>query len=306
MNIAVMGAGAIGAFYGARLAQAGETVTFIARGPHLEAIRANGLHIKSTFGDAHITDARAVNDPAEVGQVDLVLMTVKNYDLEGAARSIAPMVGPTTRILPLLNGVDIVERMGTVLDPGLILGGFCSVASAIAEPGVIVQTGQLERICFGEMDGALSDSVQAIGAAFKNSGVNVAVVQNIEQEIWGKFTFLAPMAGVCSLVRGTMGPVQADADLWAMLGEAVREAIAVGRAKGVDIPADAEEKTVAMLQGFPQGAKPSMALDLERGKPMELDALNGTIVRMGERFGVPTPVNAFIYKALKLFRDGVG
>ena len=304
MKIAVMGAGGIGGYYGGRLAKSGEEVTFIARGPHLEALRTGGLRVESPHGDIHLPSVQATNDPAEVGVVDLVLMTTKAYDLEGAAHAIRPMVGPGTRVLPLLNGVDIVDRLSTVLSPAAVLGGYCMISAAIAEPGLIRHVGAMEKVSFGEMDGSVTDSLTDIGKAFAASGVNYLATTKIELELWQKFIILAPIAGVCCLTRSLKGPVMDDPDTLALLKEALGEVEAVGRARGIPYPADIAAITLGILQGMPYEMKPSMLLDLERRKAMELEALNGAVVRMGKEAGVPTPVNAMIYTALKLHANG--
>lgn len=304
MKIAIMGAGGIGGFYGGLLARAGEDVIFIARGPHLDAMRNNGLRVLSHFGDFDLPTVNATDDPAQVGPVELVVMTTKAYGLEAAARAIQPMVDAETLVLPLLNGVDIAERIGAVIAAEHVLGGLAKISSAIAEPGVIRQTSPFQQVLFGEFSGEPSPRVRAVEAVLKGAQIDAVLTPHIERELWNKFLFLAATAGMCALTRQPVGPVRSDPDTRELLESSMREIEAVARRKGVDLD---EGIVAAALQGLPPpppDMRPSMLLDLERGKPLELDALNGTVVRLGAELGVPTPVNRFIYAALKLHADG--
>ncbi len=304
MKIAIMGAGGIGGFYGGLLAKAGEDVAFIARGPHLDAMRNNGLRVLSHFGDFDLPTLNATDDPAQVGPVELVVMTTKAYGLEAAARAIQPLVGAETVVLPLLNGVEIAERIGIVIGGKHLLGGLAKISSAIAEPGVIRQTTPFQQLLFGEFSGEPSHRARAVEGVLKGAQIDAVLTPHIERELWHKFILLTAMAGVCAITRHTVGPVRSDPDTRDLLGGCMREVEAVARQKKVDLAQGVVVDTLAFIDGVSPENKPSMLLDLERGKPLELDALNGTVVRMGTELGVPTPVNQFIYAALKLHADG--
>ena len=300
MHIAVMGSGGLGGYFGARLAAAGTPVTFIARGDHLEAMRAKGLRVRSELGDVLVQPVTATNDPAEVGPADCVLFTVKAYDTEPAARAIRPLIGPETGVVTLQNGVESVATLARVLGREHVIGGAAYIPSVIAEPGVIQHTGRLARLVFGELDGRRSARVEGLLAAFTQAGVEARVSDRIEVEIWEKFVPLAAWSGVSAITRCSFGPVRADPDTRAMLLAALEEVIAVVRARGIALSADAIERSRTMLlETAPAGGRASMLEDLERGKPLELPWFSGTVVRLGKELGVPTPTHAFIATALK-------
>ncbi|MCZ6645404.1 MAG: 2-dehydropantoate 2-reductase [SAR324 cluster bacterium] len=305
MKIAIMGSGGIGGYLGGLLAKSGEEVTFIARGPHLETMRNKGLRVESTVsGDFSVSDVQATDDPGEVGEVELVVMTTKAYDLEAAAEAIQPMVGQNTVVLPLLNGVDISERIGTVVGIDHVLGGLVLISSSVAEPGVIRQIGPKHRIVFGELSGEATPRARSIEAVLKSVKIDTFLTPNIEQELWKKFIFVTPMAGVGGVIRKASGLIRSDPDTLKLLTGCMLEIDAVARKKGVELPENIIAETFKIYDGLPPGGKPSMVLDLERGNRLELDALNGTVVRMGKQLNVPTPVNQFIYAALKLHAGG--
>lgn len=305
MKIAIMGAGGIGGYLGALLARKGEEVVFIARGAHLQAMRKAGLRVESTVsGDFTLPDVRATDDPREAGEVDLVLITTKAYDLMAAAQAIKPLLGPRTAVLPLLNGVDISERIGAEARIEQVLGGLWMISSSVTAPGAIRQVGLDHKIVFGEFSGEATPRAQAIAALLSSVNIETVLTPNIEQELWKKFLFIAPLAGVCGVTRQTSGPVRSDADTRALLQGALLEAEAVARKKGVELPDDIVAETLGIFDGLWPEDRPSMALDLERGNRLELEVLNGTVVRLGEELGVETPINRFIYAALKLHARG--
>jgi 2-dehydropantoate 2-reductase len=299
MKIAIMGSGGVGGYFGARLALAGEDVTFIARGAHLEAIRSGGLRVEGPLLECHLNDAKATDDPGGVGAVDLVVMSIKAYDLEGSVRAIAPMMGADTMVLPLLNGVDIAERIEPVLGAGRVLGGLCHLSAHIAEPGLIRQVGPLNKIIFGERSGEKTPRAEALREVLAGAEIPTVLSAAIETELWLKFLFLAPGAGVCSVTSLRLGELLDDPDTREMLAGCMREIEAVGRKKGVALPDDAVEETFRFYEGLPPQTLPSMALSARRGDKLELEALNGAAARLGRELGVPTPVNQFIYAALK-------
>lgn len=299
-----MGSGGVGGFYGARLARAGEDVTFIARGAHLEAIRKNGLRVESAeFGDFTVAPAQATDDPSTLGVADMVLMATKAYDLDAAAEAMRPLVGADTIVLPLLNGVDIAERLGAVLGMERIVGGTVQVMASIKEPGVILH-GAMDRVVFGELGGGTSPRCEALREVMRNAGIGAETAEDIHVEIWKKFLFLSAGAGLASLTRQPLHRFRADPDTRALLESCMLETEAVARARGVALPESVVADSMAFLDSRPEGAQFSMAYDLSQGKRLELDALQGALVRLGRDAGVPTPANGFIYAALKLWANG--
>ena len=306
MKIAIMGAGAVGGFYGGRLARAGEEVHFIARGAHLAALREKGLRVESpTVGDFTVAEVNATDDPAQVGPVELVWMTTKAYDLEAGAEAMRPLIGENTVVIPLLNGVDIAERIGAVLGMEHMLGGIVQVSVAMAEPGLI-RHAVMDRLVFGELAGGTSARCEAIRETLHGAGIQAELSEDIRREIWLKYLFLSTVAGMCSLTRQTLGPVLADPDTRAMLVACFRELEALARKEGIALEEGIVEERLAMADGLPKTMKPSMLLDLERGRALELEALQGAAMRLGRKLGVPTPVNDFIYAALKHHAGGAG
>ncbi|MCZ6728488.1 MAG: 2-dehydropantoate 2-reductase [SAR324 cluster bacterium] len=304
MKIAVMGAGGVGGFYGARMARAGEDVTFIARGPHLAALRESGMRVESPhIGDFHLPQVRATDDPAQVGPADLVWMTVKGYDLESGARAILPLIGEDTVVIPLLNGVEVAEDIGAVVGMEHMMGGIVQVSSAIAEPGLI-RYALMDRLVFGELGGGSSARGQAILAMMHKADIPAELSEEIQVEVWKKFLFLDGVAGLSSLTRKTLGPVLGDPDTRALLAGCMREVEALARKKGVALEDNTVEELLQFAATRPPEMKPSMLLDLERGRKIELDTFQGTTVRLGKELGVPTPLNEFIYAALKLHAAG--
>lgn len=305
MKIAVMGAGGIGGYYGGLLAKAGQDVTFIARGPHLEALRANGLKVESqTSGDFALPKVAATDSPAGLGTVDLAVMATKAFDLEDAARGLLPALAPQSLVLPLLNGVDIADRLAAVVGRDRVLGGMCIVSSAIKAPGVIRQVGPLNKIVFGELKGGTSARSAAVLAVFKAAGITAELSPEIEVDLWAKFLFIGAMGGMCALTRCTAGPMLKDPDTRALFVGCMQEIEALARHKGVALPATIVADTLDRCDKLPADTRPSLLLSLEQGKPLELDALNGTAARLGREWLVPTPVNQFITTALKLVASG--
>jgi 2-dehydropantoate 2-reductase len=299
MRIAILGAGGIGGYYGALLAQSGQEVTFIARGAHLDAIQARGLRVESVHGDLEVRPARATDDAATVGPVDLVLVTVKNYDLEAAAEAARPLIGVETVALPLLNGLDAADRLAATWGDRHVLAGLTHISSSIAAPGVIRQVSPIRRITFGERDGSLSTRAKEIGDVLAAAGIEVVLTQAIDVALWDKFLFIASISGVCCIARQPIGPVLGTPETRRLYVRALQEVDAVGRARGVALPIDAVEKTLQLTKGFDPATKPSLLVDLEAGHRLELEAMNGTVVRYGQEAGVDTPVHEVIYAALK-------
>lgn len=299
-----MGAGGVGGFYGGRLARGGEDVTFIARGAHLEAMRQNGLRIESpTAGDFQLPEVRATDNPAEVGAVDLVLVCVKTYDLEEAARAIVPMIGPETTVMPLLNGVDNTGRLAAIVGEKHVIGGAVFVSAKIISPGAIRHLA-MDRFMFGEPEGGTGARGEAIHRMFTAAGIETELSNHIKKEIWGKFVGFAGISGVSSVTRLPGKAVTEDADTRQMLMEAMEEVVRLARSQDIGLDENLPGKLIPMIETWPPDNKPSMLLDLEGGKRLEVESIQGTVVRMAEAAGVPTPVNRFVYTALKAFVDG--
>jgi 2-dehydropantoate 2-reductase len=304
MRIAVMAAGAVGGYFGARLAAAGEDVSFIARGAHLDAIRNNGLTVESTLGNLHLREAKATPDPASVGPVDIVLFAVKLWDTEKAGEAARPLIGPGTRLITFQNGVDSVERLLPILGADHVAGGTAHIASTIAAPGVIRHTSPFARMRCGRIDGKPDAQLTRFGDAAKAAGIDITVSDSIDLDRWKKFVFLVGLSGATASRRQPLGAILADPDTRALFVDLMREVIAVGQAKGVPIPNEFLDEQIAFAESAPYGFKASLLHDLERGNRLELDWLAGRVVAFGRELGVPTPSNAAVYAVLKPHRAG--
>lgn len=304
MRIAIIGAGGVGGYFGARLIASGEDVTFIARGAHLAAMQQRGLTIDSPKGDLRLAAVAATDNPMTIGQVDVVLLTVKMYDLERAAAMARPLIGPDTAVITLQNGVEAVEMVAAQIDRRHVVGGVAYVAAVITEPGVIRHT-SLDALIFGEIDGRPSARLTAFSAACQRAGFGGRVSNAITVDLWAKFARLSVFSGMTAVTRSPMGVLRSDPQLYAMLQAACQETISVGRAHGVALPDTLMDEIVTMVQGLPAGSKASMLEDLERGKPLELPWLSGGVVRLGQAVGVPTPIHSFIATVLKPHQAGV-
>jgi 2-dehydropantoate 2-reductase len=304
MRIAAMAAGAVGGYFGARLAAAGHDVHFIARGKLLEAIRARGLKVESTLGDLHLKNAQATPDPKEVGPVDIVLFAVKLWDTETAAEFARPLVAQNTRVITFQNGVDSVERIAPILGGEAAIGGSAYIASVMKEPGVVSHTSQFARMVCGRIDGRPDDKVTAFAEAAKQAGIDITVSPAMDLERWQKFTFLVGLAGATASMRQPIGAILADSVTREFFHDLMREVVAVGRAKGVPLAADFADTQFKFAQSAPATMKASLAHDLERGNRLELDWLCGKVAALGRELGVPTPANAAVYAVLKLHAMG--
>ena len=304
MRIAVIGAGGIGAIYGASLAKAGADVIFVARGAHLAAMREHGLKIEGDRGEMHVSPAHATDDPSSIGPVDVVLFCVKLWDVESAGAAIRPIVGPKTAVIPLQNGVDAHERLIPVLGREAVMGGTAFVTGSIIAPGVVRQTGAYQRMTFGELDGTISPRGKRLAQLCAAAGFEGILSPDVLVPLWDKFTMLVPLANVNALTRAPLGKYRADPDSWSLVEGSVHETVAVGRAEGVNLAPDAADKAIALIRSMPDHHMTSMGNDLLRGNRLELPWFAGKIVELGRKHGVPTPVNSFVYAALKLYVNG--
>ncbi len=305
MRIAAMAAGAVGGYFGARMAAAGHDVFFIARGGNLAAIKANGLTIESVHGDLHLPKPNVTDDPASVGPVDIVLFAVKLWDTEKAAELTRPLVGPNTRVITLQNGVDSVERVAPILGADKTIGGVTYIATVIGAPGVIKHTSAFAKVRFGRADKKPDATLDAFVAAGKAAKLDIDLSADIERERWEKFIFLSAMAGATATLRSSIGPIAADPETRAFFYDLMNEALAVGQAKGVALDkAYIDQRLAFIATAVEPGMKASMAHDLERGNRLELDWLAGKVRDLGRELNVPTPASDIVYKVLKLHRMG--
>ena len=307
MRIAVLGSGAVGGYYGAKLARAGHDVTFIARGAHLQAIRERGLEIRSPMLGDFTVRARAEEDTSTVGPVDLVLVAVKAYDNATALPLLKPMVGPSTTVLTVQNGVDSVGEVAAAAGETHVVGGTTYIATALSEPGVIDQTGTHRRVVFGEVFGDLprmTDRVRAIHEAMVGADIEAEAVGDGRVPIWEKFIFLVSLAGFTGATRLPIGPVWADPYIRAQFLNGCREIEALARAEGVPVAADRIGQIERYVATIPGTMRSSLLIDLSQGKKIEVEALQGSVVRRAARAGVPVPIMSTLYAVLKPFANG--
>lgn len=299
MNILVFGTGGVGGYFGGRLAEAGHNVTFIARGAHLAALRERGLRVESIAGDFTIQPAQAADKPEEAGIPDVVLVAVKAWDVPAAAEALRPVIGPRALVVPLQNGVTAPEELAAALGRERVLGGLCRISALIGEPGVIKHLGVEPYIAFAGLDGQKTERVEQLRAAFAAcKGVTVEVPSDIQAALWSKFLFIASISGVGAVTRQPVGVFRAAPESRALLIAALEETAAVARARGINLPNDAVQKTLAFIDNTPPVVIASMQRDIMQGKPSELESQNGAIARLGRELGVPTPTHAFIYASL--------
>ncbi len=304
MRIAVMAAGAVGGYFGARLAAAGHDVTFIARGAHHDAIKSNGLKVESTLGDMHLKDAKVSDDPKTVGPVDVVLFAVKLWDTEAAGQQTVPLVGPDTRVITLQNGVDSVERLAPIIGDAAAIGGATYVVSNIAAPGVIKHTGAIAKIRCGRLDrrpdAVLAKYVYEIMAA----KIDITLADDMWLDLWKKFALLSGTSGATASTRQQLGVIRDDPDMHMLLRRLMHETVTVGRAAGVPFEDTFTAELDRSIASFPATMRASMANDLEAGNRLELDWLAGKVVALGRKYAIATPTQEAVYAVLKPFRMG--
>jgi len=307
MRIAILGSGAVGGYYGAKLARAGHDVTFIARGAHLAAIRERGLLVRSpTLGDFSV-NAPAEEDTTLVGPVDVVILAVKTYDNATALPLIAPMLGPESAVVTIQNGVDSFQDVAAVVGEGPVIGGTTYIATALTAPGVIEQTGVHRRIVFGEVFGELprlSSRVRNIHDALTSADIQSEAVDDGRAPIWEKFIFLVTLAGFTGASRLPIGPLWADQTVRAQFLEGCREVERVARAEGVPIRADVIDRISSYVGAIPGTMRSSLLIDLSQGKRIEVEALQGSIVRRAAKAGIHVPIMSTLYALLKPYAAG--
>jgi 2-dehydropantoate 2-reductase len=305
MRIAIMAAGAVGGYFGARMQAAGHEVFFIARGTHRAALEKDGLTVNSVNGDLHLPKVNVTDDPATIGPVDTVLFAVKLWDTEQAAELTKPLLGPNTRVITLQNGVDSYERIAPIVGAERAIPGVTYVATVIERPGVIKQISQLQAIVCGTIDGRADAPLTTFVEAAKAARIPITLSDNIQRDRWHKFILLSATSGATAVTHSTVGPILADPDMRAMFRAIMAETLAVGRAKGVALdPGFIDERLEFAEKKMPASMKASMANDLDRGNRLELDWLAGAVSKLGRELKVPTPVNDTVYAALKPYRMG--
>ena len=304
MKIAVMGAGAIGGYFGGRLAKAGFDVSFIARGAHLDVIRKNGLKVLSPLGDFTIHPATVTDDPAEIGPVDVILFMVKNYDTLQAAEQIRPLVGPDTAIIPFQNGVEARAMLSNVLGARHVLGGVAFIPASIQEPGVIKHNAELAKLVFGEFDKQITPRAVAFLDALEKAGVTGEIPADISMVLWSKLMFLTSMSAINCITQQPVGLVQSDGETIALYMDAMREVAAVATAHGVSLGEEEIANNMALAKSFPPNNKTSMFQDLEAGRSLEIDYLSGAVVRLGREKGIETPIHRTAWVAIKPWING--
>jgi 2-dehydropantoate 2-reductase len=304
MRMAVMAAGAVGGYFGARMAAAGHDVAFVARGAHRDAIRRDGLKVESPLGDLHLKNAKATDDPREIGPVDLVLFAVKLWDTETAGEQARPLVGPTTRVVTLQNGVDSVERLAPILGDDVVIGGSTYVVSTILKPGVIRHTGQTAKIRCGRLDRRADPVLAGHVEQIKAAGIDITLADDMLLDTWKKFVLLSGTSGATASTRQQLGVIRDDPDMRAFFFRLMQETTAVGRAAGVAFPADFTAELERSVAAFPPTMKASMANDLDAGNRLELDWLAGRVAALGRKLGVSTPTHEAVYAMLKPYRMG--
>ena len=304
MKVAVMAAGAVGGYFGGRLAASGIEVHFIARGRNLDVLRQNGLRIESPLGDLHLSEVQATDNPAAIGPVDVVLFAVKLWDSEIAAATCRPLIGPETAVISLQNGIESTALVVSVLGAGHAVGGAAYIASVLAEPGLVRHSSEFARLMFGEGDGNERPRLIAFHDACRAAGLDANISRNIERDLWEKFVFLVGLSGITGLTREPIGPSLVDSDRRSFFHDLMKEVVAVGRAEGVELDPDFADNRLAFAQTASPDMRASLLEDLKRGNRLELDWLAGEVVRRGRALGVPTPANSAVYVGLKPFREG--
>ena len=301
MRIVMMGSGGVGGFFGGLLANAGHDVSFIARGSHLEAMRRDGLAIERDSGPAiRIPKVHVTDDPASLGRADIVVISVKLWDTEAAARAIAPIVGAGTGVVSLQNGVVKDEILRCVFAAEQVMGGVAYVATHIARPGVISQTGTMQRIVLGEYDGRESERARWLCDALAAVGAKAEVSGDIRRAIWEKYVFLVGLSATTTTTRRPLGAVRENPRTRSLFLDIMRETVAVGRALGVALPEDFADNRLAFGDTLPYDMTSSMHHDLERGNRLEVDWLSGGVVELGRKVGVDTPMNRAVWDILSL------
>ena len=299
MRIGVFGTGGVGGYFGARLAEAGEEVRFVARGAHLAAMRERGLRVTSPAGDVVVLPVTASDDPAALGEVDVVLVAVKAWQVADAAVAMRPMVGAETFVVPLENGIDAPDTLAATLGADRVLGGLCRILAFIEAPGHIRHAGVPPSLGFGELDAPTSPRAERLLAALTRCrGVAAEIVPDVRVAMWEKFLFITALGGIGAITRAPIGIIRSVAETRRLLTEALREIHAVAAGQGIGLPVDVVDRTLAFVDSLPTDGTASMQRDIAQGHPSELEAQVGAVVRLGDARGIPVPLHRTMYGLL--------
>lgn len=298
MKVAVVGAGGVGGYFGGRLAVAGQDVTMVARGPHLQAIRERGLQVRSVKGDFTAV-VPAASDPAGIGPCDVVLFCVKSYDTESAASRLSPLIGGDTAVVSLQNGIDNEDKIAAAVGADHVIGGAAFIFSTISEPGVVTHTGGPARMVFGEMNGIVSARAKRLLAACQSAAIDSDIPADIRAVLWTKYAFICAIAGMTAAVRLPLGEIRTCPESWTMFTRILTEVVSLARAEGVSLPENVVEQQLAFAMELDAGSLSSLHHDLVTDRRMELEALHGTAVRRAARLGVAMPACEAIHAMLR-------
>ena len=298
MRFAIFGVGAVGGYFGGRLAQAGEDVTFIARGDHLNVLRTKGLRLDSVKGDVILSPVAVLDDPAKVGPVDVVLLGIKTWQVPSAAKAIQPLIGRDTIVLPLQNGVEAATQLSEVLGDENICGGLAKIVCFLDSPGHIRHTGMDPYIGFGELDNRRSERVETLLGTLKNAGIAAEIMPDIKAALWQKFLFVVSWGGVGAITRAPIGVIRTLPQTRRMLEQSMQEILDVSRSHQIDLPEDIVSRTLDFMDTLPPNGTTSMQRDIAEGRPSEIEAWNGAVVRLGRAAGDSVLLHAFIYDSL--------
>ena len=299
MKIAIIGTGGVGGYFGGRLAQAGNDVTFLARGQHLSAIQQQGLTVKSLNGDFTISSASATDSLKGIGPVDLVIVAVKAWQVNDIAPNLHPVIGKDTMVLPLVNGVLAAEELSAHINPKTMVGGLCRIISKIESPGVICHFGMEQpSIVFGEFDKTISPRLHLLQALFDHAGIKATISHDITADLWKKLISIC-VSGLLAVTRTTYGELRTLKETRQMVYDVLHEGYSLAQKMGIPIEAEYISKAIALIDSFPYDATSSLTRDVWEGKPSEIEYQNGTIVRLAEKYDIAVPVNQFIYSCIK-------
>ena len=304
MRIVVIGTGGVGGYFGARLTEAGENVTFVARGAHLEAIKSRGLNVYSALGDMHLKDVQCTENTRDIGHADIVMIAVKLWATDEAIQTAKPLLGKNTGIISFQNGILAEESLIAAYSSQHAMGGVANIAALIEEPGVIRHNGNMASLAFGELNNTQSERAQSLLTACSRANIKAEIPDDINRAIWEKYIRLVTMSAMTTLCRMPIGPIRDEIHTRNLLSQILSEIIDVGKAKGLTFSDNVLQEQLDIIDGYPPSMVASMCGDLRRGYPLEVPWFSGTIVRLGKELNIPTPANGFVYAALKLFEHG--
>ena len=304
MRIVVIGTGGVGGYFGARLTEAGENVTFVARGAHLEAIKSRGLTVYSALGDMHLRDVQCTENTRDIGHADIVMIAVKLWATDEAIQTAKPLLGKNTGIISFQNGILAEESLIAAYSSQHAMGGVANIAALIEEPGVIRHNGNMASLAFGELNNTQSERAQSLLIACSRANIKAEIPDDINRAIWEKYIRLVTMSAMTTLCRMPIGPIRDEIHTRNLLSQILAEIIDVGKAKGLKFSDNVLQEQLDIIDGYPPSMVASMCGDLRRGYPLEVPWFSGTIVRLGKELNIPTPANGFVYAALKLFEHG--